>query len=253
MPLPFAAYAERARVVERVDSHDVTDDELNAVFDFSDAVARFPGGHSVILGFLARASRRWLGPVSILDLGCGRGALSRAIIDWSRARGLDVKVHGSDKYGRVVAMARDRHRGAADLTFETRDLNDPFFLSAQQFDYVVSAQALHREPDERTALFLKTANRQAKRGLIVLDWMRDARAAFYLSTLARACKEPLVRKEARLAVQRGFTTEEAEKLKAAVGLDFARVRRHFGYRFSIEGERGLVMGTGLAPIPELAT
>jgi len=253
MAWPFSGFSERARVPERADSPNVTDGELNAVYDFSDSIARFLGGHAIVLRFLARASRSWTGPVSILDLGCGRGALGRSILDWAKGRGLDVKIHGSDKDARVIPMARERHRGLSDLTFETRDLKDQYFLQAQRFDYVVSAQALHREPDDRAELFLKTANRQAKRGLIVVDWLRDPRAALYLSTLARACREPRVRTEAKLAIQRGFTRAEADRLKNAAGLDYARVGVHFGYRFSVDGERGLVMNMGLTPMPELAT
>jgi SAM-dependent methyltransferase len=250
---PWAAIRERDRAVERVDSHDVTDADLSRLFDFTDNVARYLGGHSIVLRFLAAASRRWVGPVTVLDLGCGRGSLARAIIEWAHIRGLDVKVHGTDKYGRIVHLARERHHGIGDLTFETRDLNDAFFLQAQQFDYVVSAQALHRENDARLVPFLKTANRQAKRGVIVVDWLRDARAAFYLSTLARFSRDPMVCDEARLAVRRGFTLREADRLRQDAGLDYARVGVHFGYRFSIEGERGLVTEPLLSPNVGLAT
>jgi SAM-dependent methyltransferase len=252
MAWPFPDYAQRARHLERVDSHDITDEELNAVFDFSDAVGRYLGGHAVVLGFLTRASRLWNGPVTVLDLGCGRGALARAIVDWAHNHRLDVKVHGCDKYGRIVDMARERQRGVNDLTFETRDLSDPFFLQARQFDYVVGLNSLHRESDERAALYLKSANRLAKRGLMIVDWLRDPRAAFYLATLARFCRETTVRDEMRLAVKRGFTMEEAERLKATVGLEFAGVRMHFGYRFSIAGERGLVSAPLMSPMTGLA-
>ena len=249
----FGALRERSRAIERVDSHDITDEQLNAIFDFSDGVSRWLGGHSPILRFLTRAANRWSGPISILDLGCGRGALSRAIVDWGHRRRVEIKVNGADRYGRIVHLARDRHKGVADLTFDTRDLNDPLYLQAQQFDYVVSAHALHREPDERTQLFLKTANRLARRGVIVLDWMRDARALFYFSRLAGFSKEPAVREEIKLGLARGFTLREADKLCNDAGLDFASVRSHFGYRFSISGERALVMGTELNPNVGLAT
>jgi SAM-dependent methyltransferase len=250
---PLGAYPERARDIERVDSHDVTDEELNAFFDFSDAVARHLGGHSVILRFLASAARAWNGPITVLDLGCGRGGLSRSIVDWARRRGLEVKVHGADRYGRLVHLARDHHRGISDLTFETRDLKDPFYLQAQQFDYVVSAHAMHREPDDRTVAFLKTANRQARRGMIVVDWLRDARAACYLAALARFSKDETVREDIRLAVRRGFLSKEADALRQEAGLDFAKTHVHLGYRFSIGGERALVMGTELSPVAGLAT
>ncbi|MBV9080888.1 MAG: methyltransferase domain-containing protein [Elusimicrobia bacterium] len=244
----------RSAEIERLDSHDATDAELDQILDFHHLVGRATGGYSIVVRFLRAAIARSTessAPVSVLDLGCGRGDLARAIAEWGHLRGVEIRVHGTDKYGRLIQMARARHKRSADLTFETRDLNDPFFLQAQQFDFVVSEMALHREDDARTALFLKTANRLARRGLIIVDWMRDRRALMWVGMLARLGRPEIVRRDARTAVERGFSLEEADKLRESAGLEFAAVRAHVGYRFSISGERALALRPALSPVTGL--
>src|SRR5687767_8497352 len=132
---PLGRLPQRSTALERLDAHDVTDAELEHLLEFHDAVSRWTLGRRIVLGFLAGASRRWTGPVSILDMACGRGDLGRSIVTWARVANVEVRVHGVDRYGRAIQMARERQRPYPELTFETRDLTDPFFLQAQQFDY----------------------------------------------------------------------------------------------------------------------
>jgi len=249
---PLGRLPQRSTALERIDSADVTDVELSALLDFHDTFSRWTFGRGVVLGFLGDASRRWTGPITILDMACGRGDLSRSVARWAKAAGADVRIHGVDRSAGVIQMAREHNRAFREITFETRDLNDPFFLQAQQFDYVVSERGLHREGDDRTALFLKIANRMAKRGLVVTDWIRDARPAFIAETVARFWKNDAVTHDARVSIERGFRYREAQALRKAAGLDFARLSRHVGYRFSVAGERGLAIDRAFAPVTGLA-
>jgi SAM-dependent methyltransferase len=244
MSLAIGKCRVRSKETLRIDDPNA---DLSAICRFSDLVDRYLGARTIALDFLAGASTRWNGPVSILDLGCAQGSLSRALVNWGRSHGQDVRVHGSDPNPRLIHMAREANRDMTDLTFECRTLDDPFYLQAQQFDYVISTGGFHRQPDERTELFLKTANRLAKRGVIVIDWLRDARARFYLSTLARFAGDLSVREEMALSIMKGFSIKEADALRDAAGLGFAQTRTHMGYRFSIGGERALVVGRQLAP------
>ena len=65
---------------------------------------------------------------------------------------------------------------------------------------------LHREPNDRTALFLKIANRMAKRGLICVDWIRDARPAFALAFSRRRGRTKRSRTTRAWRCNGGFVT-----------------------------------------------
>lgn len=243
----------RSTVIEFLESPDLPATDLAHVLDFHAAVSRWTGGRSIIRNFLSASSPRTAGPLTVMEMGCGRGDLSRAIVQWARRSGVEVKVHGVDRCAHLIALAREWNRAYPEITFERRELEDPFFLQAQQFDFVVSESALHREPDGRTALFLKTANRMARRGIIAVDWIRDPRPLLVMEGLGRLFGAEAVRHDAPLAIERGFQKRDAELLRTSAGLDFARVGVHFGYRFSISGERGLARHQALVPLTGLAT
>jgi SAM-dependent methyltransferase len=200
-----------------------------------------------ITAFLHAGCRRWAGGVTVLDLGCGTGALSIAVAKWAAREKLDVRIHGTDSNPALVELARENGRRWPGMTFEARSLSDPFFLRAQQFDYVVSAYALHRQNGADAATFLKVANRQAKIGFVVCDWMRDVRAGLFHPLLASLVGGQVAGDAMSVAVKRGFSVDEINALREEAGLDGSVAKPHFGLRFTIEAERALVLDPRLAP------
>lgn len=212
------------------------------------------GGNQIVLGFLSEFSENWLPgvPVTVLDLRCGRGDLSWAIVKWARQKKFDVQILAVDHSQAVIEMARQYHPKCQELVFDVRQLNDPSFLQAQQFDYVICSLGLHHEDDVQAVGFLKMVNRLAKRGVIICDWLRDMRAWAYVSVLSRLWREPAVQHDAPLFVRKGFTPKEVRHLAKKAEVDYLRVRDHFGYRFSLAGERALVLAKEMRPIRGLA-
>jgi SAM-dependent methyltransferase len=246
--------AKRSGAVEMLESHGVSDADLSRLYDYIEGPVGRWGSHRVILSFLRSCARRWEAgaAITILDLRCGRGGLARSIADWARSHKVDIRLLAVDKCSRIIHLARNRQRSYPEIVFDVRDLTDPAFLQAQQFDYVVSDSSLHRESDERALLLLKTMNRLAKRGIIAVDWVRDVRALALVGPLAGLYKNEAVSHDARLAIERGFTPKELRKLAKAAGVEYAAVRRQWGFRFSIEGERALVMSAEASPLRGLA-
>jgi ubiquinone/menaquinone biosynthesis C-methylase UbiE len=102
----------------------------------------------------------------LLDLGCGTGALLRAVV----SREPEVVVVGVDVSAGMLAVAHRRLAGAATLV--RGDVTDlPFTDSA--FDIVVSASSLHywRRPDRALAEAARVLKSDGR--LIVTDWCRD--------------------------------------------------------------------------------
>src|SRR5262245_51117350 len=102
---PLGHLPRRSTFLERLDSPDIDDAELSSLFDFHDSISRWTGGRSIVLDFLAQASRAWAGPVTILDMSCGRGDLSRSIVKWARRKDVEIRVHGVDHLSRAIQMA----------------------------------------------------------------------------------------------------------------------------------------------------
>lgn len=184
-------------------------------------------GHRAVLSFLSSSFPLWPSNVSLTFLNvCGSNALTSAIQKWAASKHVKAQI------------------------VETRELKDPKFLLAQKFDYVVTDGGLHGKTDAELEAFLVTANRLAKRGLALTDYLRDPRGAIWMMAVALVTGRSI--REAEAAVQGGFTIEEVRAATEKAGLAFATVRKTFGYRFVISGERGLVLSPELGPSPGLA-
>lgn len=246
--------AKRSQKMEWVDAPDVSDEDLSCYFDFHHFLGRRLGGYGAVAAFLEACSARWEPgqPISILDLRCGRGDLDRAIVQWGRRRKADIHVLAVDRYENVIQMAREHHGALKEIVFETRDLRDPLFLQAQQFDYVIASHIFHLEKDEHLLSLLKMVNRLAKRGIFVLDWLRDVRGWWWMKGLSRLWGCELVLHDAPLSIERGFLVKEWEALAKDAGLEYARSQKHLGYRLSLSGERGLVLARAYQPQRGLA-
>lgn len=160
-------------------------------------------GARAVLSFLSSSSSLWSPntAITILNVGSSSG-LSSVVKTWANDRHWDVRLS------------------------ETNNLNDPKFLQAQQFDYVVADGVLDGKSEDEVQGILIAANRLAKRGLAFTDGLRW--------------------------VRRGFTIGEIRAVAEKAGLRFATVRPFWGVRFLLSGERGLVLSTGLSPAPDLA-
>jgi len=244
----------RAVEIEWMDTPGISDQSLIKGYEFIERAQRLSGGQRALFHFLKKASAKWIPDqrITMLDLYCGRGALSQEILKWSRAQGWGVQILAVDRYGRILEMAKERQSKDPDLVFDVRDWNHPSFLQAQQFDYVISDLSLHHFDGDQAQGLLKTVNLLAKRGWFVGDWIRDLRAWVWMNALSRLSKEEVIRHDGPLAVKRSYALPEVANLAKKSGVSEAQLKTHMGIRFSLTSERGLVWDPKLAPITPLA-
>jgi SAM-dependent methyltransferase len=113
-----------------------------------------------------RALARLLRPgLSVLDVGCGTGAITAGI---ARAVGAEGRVVGVDRDERLLELAREKHRACSNLQFEQADATT--LSHRAQFDIVTAARTLQwiSEP----GLAISKMKEAAKPGglLVILDY-----------------------------------------------------------------------------------
>ncbi len=130
-----------------------------------------PEGTSVILDArsLATANRRLaeiLRPgTSVLDVGCGTGAITRGI---AAAVGPGGRVVGVDVNPGLIARARQAHGGLPGLSFEVADLfSQPY---RDEFDVVTAARVLQWLADPLAALRCLAGAAKPGGLVLVLDY-----------------------------------------------------------------------------------
>jgi 2-polyprenyl-3-methyl-5-hydroxy-6-metoxy-1,4-benzoquinol methylase len=228
--------------------------DLETLFDFHENIGFWFGGSRIASHFFRSAAPRWspTTAISILDVQCNGGALSRSLVLWARKRRIEFRILAVDSSARLLELAKARSAKFPEITFDVRNLKDPLFLQAQQFDYVISSSAFQRIENEEIVPFLKTADRLAKRGVLIEDWLRDIRSYYLMQTLAGCCRSPLVSQEAAWCVRRGLTCQEMKTFLGEAKLEYLRPRRHVGFHFGLAGERALVFSPQYNPMTGLA-
>ena len=189
------------------------------------------------ISHLERFSRRWQPGqrVSMIDFATGSADVPLAIVAWGRRRGFDLHVVGLDLHQHTCELARAATRHEPAIEIVRGDALDPPF-DAGSFDYALSSMFLHHLSDNDAVKVLGAMGRVARRGIVVADLLRHARAYAWISLLT-LLSNPMVRHDARVSVAQAFNKLEMLQLRDLAGVDFAQFYRHFAHRFVLAGEK----------------
>jgi SAM-dependent methyltransferase len=183
-------------------------------------VNRWLGGTRAVAYHLKRVR----GPVTLVDVASGGadipGDLARRFPNL-RPVALDLSELMLSFAGGLPRVRGDALR----LPFRDRSV-----------DYVISTHFFHHLTDDQAVAALGECDRVARRGIVINDLLRKRWAVFWIKLLT-LWANPYVKADGPQSVRRGFTAEEAEALARRAGLGWLRVTRHFGFRFTLAGER----------------
>ncbi|HKV50217.1 MAG TPA: methyltransferase domain-containing protein [Gemmatimonadaceae bacterium] len=195
------------------------------------------GGTRAVLAELARAVPNAPGarPVSLLDVGTGRGDIPAAAAAWCSRRGVGLATLGIEKSESLARIAADH------TTVLSADaLHLPF--ADRSVDIVMCSQVLHHFERADAMAVLREMHRVARRRVIVSDLHRSwlAAAGIWLASFPLSF-HPVSRHDGVVSVLRGFTRGElGELVRRSVGQD-AYVRYRLGFRVTASwtpAERG---------------
>lgn len=141
-------------------------------WDTEDAVRTNPDREAQIALLVALVAESFRDGYRLLDLGIGSGLVEEALFE----RLPDIEVVGIDRSEAMLAQARTRYRGRANLRlvdggFEDLDSVDARDGLGPPFEFVICVQALHEVPHEvKRSVFSFVHRRIAPQGLfLVLD------------------------------------------------------------------------------------
>jgi len=193
------------------------------------------GGWWAVRRGLTRVTRRQACPerqrgggsaarLTILDVGCGTGDLVARAVRWGRQQGVSITPIGLERH---PAAARLTHnRGVTSLIGCVGALP----IREKSVDIVIASQLIHHLSEATIVGFCRTADRIARRGVVIADLRRSvwARAAFQVGARLIAL-DRVTRLDGLTSIRRGFTPPELEGLLAGAGIT-ARVETSPGYR-----------------------
>jgi len=232
-------FLERSHLPERMDLETLDAPTAARILTALERVNAWLGGVSATLSPLKRFSKNWPAGsrIRFLDWGTGGADIPRALVRWCRTRGFKAEVVGVDRNGPVLNYAREACRDYPEIQFLETDFErlpdfDP------PFDYAISSLCLHHLTDLQIINLLQRSDHLAKRGILMNDLKRSARAWAWIWALSRFTgADPIVQNDGPLSVKRAFTSRELKALADQAGLPYLTVRTHFGYRLTLAGEK----------------
>ncbi|MCI0365924.1 MAG: methyltransferase domain-containing protein [Phycisphaerales bacterium] len=229
----------RTLTPEFIDDPNVDPAGLAESFRYIRSVNRRLAGTAAALKQFKRWARNWNPQqlIRVLDVGTGLADIPLAIVEWAQRNGFRLEVTGIDLHPTTVNLARAAIRGSPNIQIVQVDalkLMDHF--QPNFFDYAHAGMFLHHLNDIEVITVLRIMDRLATRGLIwndlVRGWVGKIGSRLLTMRLPR-----MVRHDAIVSVNAGFTRREAIDLALRAGLSRVRFRRHLFYRFTLASDK----------------
>ena len=235
---------QRSLEREYLDDHTPPQEVFDEVYRFLGAISRWLGGTRATLQRFEALSRGWtVGErITVLDVASGGGDLARALIQWGRARGFDLRVTALDISLRALDCARRRGPADDQLRFVCADVHLAPCRDGT-FDYVTCALFFHHLIDDDVVRTLRSFDRLATRGVVVNDLVRRRRL-YVWSWLFTRPFNAILRNDGPLSVRRAFRPDELSALARRSGIAWLSICTHFGHRMTLAGERPSRRGVG---------
>ncbi len=196
-------------------------------------------GTAVILRHLPHVIGDWPAdrPLRVLDFATGSGDIPRAIIRWTRRRGIACTVLATDISPEVLDETRAHTRGYPEIDVMACDSRDAPFAPGS-FDVVTCSLALHHLDAPGAVATLGQMARIARHGFIVNDVERSWPA--YIAAVALVygiTRNRLTRHDGPASVRRAFTRTEIRQMATEAGIRGGRIVQHAFWRIAFVGRR----------------
>ncbi|HEX4141944.1 MAG TPA: methyltransferase domain-containing protein [Pirellulales bacterium] len=242
-PVALGDLARRNRQPEIMDQPELDPARHLAALGGLAQVNWFSRSVGIVWGPIRRLARRLQRPGSppsgalrVLDLASGGGDVAIALARRARRHRLALEIVGYDRSSTAVEYARSR---AADLgvavRFEVRDVLAQSWDGP--FDVVMCSLFLHHLDEPQASDLLDRMARTARHLVLVNDLSRSRLGYLVAQVACRTItRSDVVRVDGPLSVAAAFRPCEAEGLARRAGLQGARVRRRWPFRFLLTWE-----------------
>lgn len=232
---------ERRLTPERMDAPDADPRDLERSLRFLRFVNARLGGTRASMKPFRKWSRQWSPgkTIRVLDIGTGSADIPIAMIDWANSHNFAMQVTAIDKHPTTLDIAR-RYIGSRDdvvlIECDALALMDRF--EPGSFDYAHTGTFLHHLTDVEVMTVLRSMDRLSRHGVVWNDLLRTRFARSGAQMLRIVPGVPaMVRHDAVVSFEAGFTRHEAIELARRVGLAEIECRTHLLYRFTLSATK----------------
>ncbi|HEY6902510.1 MAG TPA: methyltransferase domain-containing protein [Puia sp.] len=226
-------FSRRSYEKELLDRDDVPFADIERNMQELDTINTWLGGHAISIRGLKDlvGDRR---QISICEIGCGGGDNLRVLSRWCKRRGIAVEVMGIDINEFCIRVARQRWEIDGAAQWIHSDYRKVVF--GRKPDILFSSLFCHHFTDVELVDMLRWMDENAGIGWFINDLHRHRLAWWSIRLLTRLfSKSYLVKNDAPLSVQRGFSRGEWERLLKEAGRGKYSLRWMWAFRWLVEG------------------
>jgi len=217
---------------ELMDDPNVDEATLQAALTEVTRVNKYLGGQQVTLKGLRYFFDRFPQKnYTILDVGCGDGAMLRSIAIFARQRSISVTLIGIDINPKSIALAKERSQNFPELSFQVQDV---FKLkdTHQEIDIITSTLTMHHFTDAEIIKFLGQFLKLANLGVVINDLQRSKIAyRLFQAYSSLFMRSAMARHDGLISIERAFTKNDLLSFTSKLGVQSFNIKWRWAFRY----------------------
>jgi 2-polyprenyl-3-methyl-5-hydroxy-6-metoxy-1,4-benzoquinol methylase len=225
---------QRSYQKELLDRNNIPFEDIKRNMQELDFINTKLGGHDITLDgivVLIKNQMHFNSRLTVVEIGCGGGDNLRAIRNWAEKIHLHMQLKGIDINPECIAYANalKRNRG---IEFVVSDYKDVSFN--EKPDIVFCSLFCHHFTEDELVFMLRWMQQNSRIGFFINDLHRHWLAYYSIKLLTKIfSKSYLVKNDAPLSVQRGFTLKDWNAIFQEAGIHNFNCKWRWAFRWLI--------------------
>lgn len=216
---------------ELLDRPDIPFADIQQNMEELDFINKYLGGHQITIQGLKQIVDKSSKELHIVEIGCGGGNNLRVIQQWCKKNKIEAKLIGIDINPDCISFAKTKAANKG-IDFVWSDYREVVFESSP--DIIFSSLFCHHFNDDELVFMMQWMQENSKKGFFVNDLHRHPLAYYSIKFLTRLfSKSYLVKHDAPLSVERGFSRKEWTKIFGKAGITSFKVSWKWAFRWLI--------------------
>ncbi|MRH99547.1 methyltransferase domain-containing protein [Kriegella sp. EG-1] len=194
---------------ELMDDPQIPIDVLRATYLDINRANHYLGGDNCILkSVMLLVEENPKKKYSLIDIGCGDGAMLRKIADNFRNRNIEIELLGVDINEKAILLAQESSSKYPEISFKRMDV---FKANKLKSDIVIATLTMHHIAEKDISNFLHSLKNISQTGIVINDLHRS-RMAYYLFKFFSVIfiKTKIAKNDGLVSIRSGFTKREFE-------------------------------------------
>ncbi|MEX0290630.1 MAG: methyltransferase domain-containing protein [Flavobacteriaceae bacterium] len=225
-------FSTRSREKELMDNPNLEKALLAPVFKDIDRANRLLGGNRIIIKTIGRILKEYPHrELSILDVGCGAGAMLRVLAAFCRKKGHKIRLIGIDLNQQALSIAREQSKDYPEISYLNQDI-----LSLKEdlnCDILLCTLTMHHFSDDEIAVFLKKFIAISKIGVIINDLQRSKWAYIFFRVFSAIfIRSKIAKHDGLVSIKSGFILKELKALSASLPGVQHTIKPQWAFRYA---------------------